>query len=89
MPTIRKLGEGWTRGATLRAPANRRHLAQSLNRICKMTVFPLQLIATYPLPFGVLAKIGPGKAKGSRVHEAVRCAGMMMELRRGGGIRGT
>ncbi len=41
---------------TENAVATRRHVAQLMNRICKMAVFPLQLIATYPLPFGVLAK---------------------------------
>jgi hypothetical protein len=32
--------------------------------MCKMAVFPLQLIATNPLPSGFLPKVGPGKAKG-------------------------
>ena len=116
MPTIRELGEAWTRGdlardypdhvrvkksvghdisrlenyvypvvgdipidafrldharavmrnmtTTENAVATRRHIAQIMNRICKMAVFPLQLIATNPLPSGFLPKIGPGKAKG-------------------------
>jgi len=115
MPTIRELGESWTRGDLARdypdhvrvkksvghdisrlenyvypvvgdiridtftldhvrivmrgitegrAVATRRQVAQLLHRICKMAVFPLQLIATNPLPSGFLPKIGPGKAKG-------------------------
>ena len=114
LPTIRELGEAWTRGdlardypdhvrvkrsvghdvgrlenyvypivgdlridaftldhartvmrgiTTGRTVATRRHVAQLLNRICKMAVFPLQLIETNPLPSGFLPKIGPGKAK--------------------------
>ncbi len=115
MPTIRELGESWTRGDLARdypdhvrvkksvghdisrlenyvypvvgdiridaftldharivmrgitegrAVATRRQVAQLLHRICKMAVFPLQLIATNPLPSGFLPKVGPGKAKG-------------------------
>lgn len=51
-------------GSTENAVATRRHVAQIMNRICKMAVFPLQLITTNPLPTGFLPKIGPGKAKG-------------------------
>ncbi len=115
MPTIRELGESWTRGDLARdypdhvrvkksvghdisrlenyvypivgdiridaftldharivmrgitegrAVATRRQVAQLLHRICKMAVFPLQLLATNPLPSGFLPKVGPGKAKG-------------------------
>ncbi|HRI71823.1 MAG TPA: tyrosine-type recombinase/integrase [Polyangium sp.] len=47
-----------------RAAATRRHIAQLLYRMCRMSVFPLRIIKASPLPVGFLPKVGPGKAKG-------------------------
>lgn len=46
------------------APATRRQVAQIMNRLCMIAVFPLRLIPSSPLPKGFLPKVGTGKAKG-------------------------
>lgn len=46
------------------APASRRQVAQVMHRLCMMSVFPLRIMPSNPLPKGFLPKVGPGKAKG-------------------------
>ncbi|NUP10874.1 MAG: tyrosine-type recombinase/integrase [Polyangiaceae bacterium] len=69
------------------APASRRHVAQLMNRIVKMAVYPLRMIETNPLPSGWMPKQRMGAGKKQEIpytteHDAfVSCAGVAFELR--------
>ncbi len=45
------------------SPASRRYSAQLLHRMMAMAIFPCRLVATNPLPRGLLPRLGPAKAK--------------------------
>lgn len=45
-----------------RGPATRRHIAQVLQKVLRMAVYPAKVLAVSPLPAGFLPKLGPGKA---------------------------
>jgi integrase len=44
--------------------ATRRHIAQCMHRVLELSVFPLRLITSNPLPRTFMPKLGPAKARG-------------------------
>ncbi len=49
------------------SPATRRQVAQAINRVIAMAVYPLRLIATSPLPRGWMPRVGKGAQKKQEV----------------------